>query len=197
MAVAVTREDLSAADLRAQACRVSDVAQARRMLAIALVMEGASRTYAAEAGGMTRQTLRDWVHRYNEEGVAGLRDRPRPGRPPQLKEAQLERLDALVETGPDIAEHGVVRWRRVDLQAVIAKEFEVNLSERHVGRLLRQRGFTRLSARPRHPKTDEGAQETFKKTSANRSPRWCQTPPGANRSRSGSRMKPGSARREP
>ncbi len=163
MPVAITRLDLSAADLRAQACRVGDVAQARRMLAIALVIEGASRTHAAEAGGMTRQTLRDWVHRYNAEGVAGLTDRPRSGRPPRLKEAHLEKLDALVEAGPDIAEHGVVRWRRVDLQAVIAKDFKVELSERHVGRILHQRGFTRLSARPRHPKTDEGARRRSKK----------------------------------
>lgn len=197
MAVAIIRSDLSAAELRAQACRVGDVAQARRMLAIALVMDGASRTHAAEVGGMTRQTLRDWVHRYNDEGVAGLTDRPRSGRPARLTEAQLQHLDALVEAGPDMAEHGVVRWRRVDLQAVIAKEFKVELSERHVGRLLHQRGFTRLSARPRHPKTNEGAQETFKKTSPTRSPRRSRPPPGASASRSGSRMRHGSVRKGP
>ncbi len=114
---------------------------------------------------MTRQTLRDWVHRYNEEGADGLLDRRRPARPGQLGEAQIKELDALVEKGPDIAAHGVVRWRCVDLQSVIAQAFAVTVSERHVGRMLKKRGFTRLSARPRHPKTDEAAQEAFKKTS--------------------------------
>jgi hypothetical protein len=73
----------------------------------------------------------------------------------------------------------------------------VELSERHVGRLLHQRGFTRLSARPRHPKTDEGAQEAFKKTSPTRSPRCSRPAPGASASRSGSRMRRGSARKGP
>jgi transposase len=166
MPVMVMRTDLSTQELRAQARRVGDVAQARRLLAIALVVEGASRAQAAEAAGMTRQTLRDWVHRYNEEGVAGLTDRPRSGRPAGLNENQLKELDALVEAGPDIVEHGVVRWRCVDLRDVIADRFEVTMSERHVGRLLRKRGFSRLSARPRHPKADEEAQEAFKKNFA-------------------------------
>jgi transposase len=104
-------------------------------------------------------------HRYNEAGADGLLDRRRPGRPARLSEAQLKELDALVEKGPDIAEHGVVRWRCADLQSVIAQTFAVTMSERHVGRMLKKRGFTRLSARPRHPKTDEAAQEAFKKTS--------------------------------
>jgi transposase len=165
MTVMVRRIDLSADELRSLARRARDVAQARRLLAVASVLEGASRTQAAEAAGMMRQTLRDWVHRYNEEGPDGLLDRRRPGRPGRLSKAQLKELDALVEKGPDIAEHGVVRWRCVDLQSVIAQTFEVTMSERHVGRMLRKRGFTRLSARPHHPKTDEAAQEAFKKTS--------------------------------
>jgi transposase len=164
MTVMVKRTDLSAAELRSLARGASDVAQARRLLAVASVLEGASRTQAAEAAGMTRQTLRDWVHRYNEEGADGLLDRRRPGRPGRLNKAQLEELDALVEKGPDIAAHGVVRWRCADLRSVIAGTFAVTMSERHVGRMLKKRGFTRLSVRPRHPKTDEAAQEAFKKT---------------------------------
>ena len=109
MTVIVTRTDLSAAELRSLAQRASDVGQARRLLAVASVLDGALRAQAAEAAGMTRQTLRDWVHRYNEEGADGLLDRRRPGRPSRLGEAQLKELDALVEKGPDITTHGVVR----------------------------------------------------------------------------------------
>ena len=103
------------------------------------------------------------VHR--AEGVEGLCDRARSGRPPRLSEAQLVELARLVEAGPDPARHGVVRWRCVDLRAEIKLRFEVEISERHVGRLLKRLGFTRLSVRPRHPQADEAAQQAFKKTS--------------------------------
>ena len=129
------------------------------------MLDGASRTAAARAAGMDRQTLRDWVHRYNGEGVAGLRDRPRSGRPAQLSEAQMAELARLVEAGPDPAVHGVVRWRCVDLQGEIRTRFGVEISERHVGRLLQRLKFTRLSVRPRHPQADEAVQREFKKTS--------------------------------
>ena len=157
MAVEVTRLDLSPAELRSAARRAQDVGQARRLLALALalVLEGASRTEAARAGGMDRQTLRDWVIRYNEAGMEGLVDLPRSGRPPPLNGAQMAELDRLVEAGPDVAVHGVVRWRCVDLQAEIKARFAVELSERQVGRLLNQLNFTRLSVRPRHPQADE------------------------------------------
>jgi transposase len=168
MALAITRSEHSAAALRREARRTKDSDQARRLLAIALVMEGASRTAAARAVGMDRQTLRDWVIRYNEEGVAGLRDRPRPGRPGQLSDGQLAELARLVEAGPDIDVHRVVRWRCADLRTEIKSRFDVAVSERHVGRLLKQLGFTRLSVRPRHPEADEVAQAAFKKTS----PAW-------------------------
>jgi transposase len=165
MALAITRRELSSEELRGAARRAADGDQACRLVALALVLEGASRTSAARAGGMDRQTLRDWVIRYNEAGVDGLRDRPRSGRRPRLNAEQLAELARLVEEGPDIAVHRVVRWRCVDLQAEIKARFDVELSERHVGRLLGQLKFTRLSVRPRHPQTDEAAQQTFKKTS--------------------------------
>ena len=165
MALAITRRELSAEELRGHARRAVDGDQACRLVALALVLEGASRTAAARAGGMDRQTLRDWVIRYNAEGVEGLRDRTRPGRPGQLTAAQLGELERLVEAGPDIAVHGVVRWRCVDLQAEIRRRFDVEVSERHVGRLLERLAFTRLSVRPRHPEADEAAQAAFKKTS--------------------------------
>ena len=168
MAIAIERTEHRAMELRRLACRASDPAQARRMLAIALVMEGSDRTTAARSCGMDRQTLRDWVHRYNAEGIAGLADRRRPGRPPRLSLAQVEALVEIVETGPDVAVDGVVRWRCVDLKEVVADRFEVALSERQVGRILNRQGYTRLKPRPQHPKADEAAQTAFKKTSGRR-----------------------------
>lgn len=168
MAVAVTRLDLSARNLRSEAARTRDADAARRMLAIALVLEGKSRAEAAETCGMDRQTLRDWVHRYNAEGVDGLSNRKSPGVKPRLMPAQTAELARLVETGPDIATDGVVRWRRVDLRDVIEDRFGVSLHERTVGKLLHRLGFGRLSVRPAHPQGDVQAREAFKKTS----PHW-------------------------
>ena len=165
MAVAITRDELSSDALRLAARRAKDSAQARRLLALAQVIDGGSRREAARAGAMDRQTLRDWVHRYNAEGIEGLCDRPRSGRPPQLSEAQLAELAGLVEAGPELAVQRVVRWRCVDLQGEIKARFGVEISERHVGRLLKRLKFTRLSVRPRHPRADEVAQQDFKKTS--------------------------------
>ena len=116
MAVAITREGLSAADLRREAARSRDADAARRMLALALVKEGQSRSVAARACGMDRQTLRDWVHRYNAEGLAGLLDRRPPGRAPSLSPAQQAEVAEWVRRGPDLPTHGVVRWRRADLR---------------------------------------------------------------------------------
>ena len=165
MALAITRTEHSADELRLAARRTKDTWQARRLLAIALVLDGASRTEAARAAGMERQTLRDWVIRYNEEGIEGLRDRPRPGRPPRLLPERLAELARLVEDGPDVAVHGVVRWRCVDLKLVIRRRFGVELAERQIERILKRLMFTRLSVRPRHPKADEATQQAFKKTS--------------------------------
>jgi transposase len=165
MTLAIERTELSAEVLRRRACRADDPDQARRLLAIAMVLEGMSREEAAKAAGMQRQTLRDWVIRYNADGVDGLINRPRPGRPPRLTQAHLAELDQLVETGPDVEVHGVVRWRCIDLKAVIQERFGVDLSERSVGRILGQRKFRRLSVRPQHPQSNEAMQETFKKTS--------------------------------
>src|SRR5688572_26255431 len=163
MAVALTRLELDASDLRREATRCRDAKAARRMLALALVLEGASREMAARHAGMDRQTLRDWVHRYNAEGLAGLRDRPHPGPTPRLTPEQMAELEKVVEQGPDPARDGVVRWRRIDLKALIKARFDVDLHERSVGKLLRRLGFARLSVRPKHPSSQTEAQEAFKK----------------------------------
>lgn len=165
MSLSITRRDLTSEDLRRTARTSKSVSQARRCLAIASVLEGRRRGDAAEAAGMQRQTLRDWVHRYNAEGVAGLLDRPKPKRPGLLSPEQLAEFDRIVEAGPDVAVDGVVRWRRIDLKQVIERRFGVVMAERTVGDLLHERGFRHLSVRPRHPRCDEAVQEAFKKTS--------------------------------
>lgn len=197
MTVAITRDELSASDLRREAARCRDGNAARRMLALALVLEGHSREEAARHTGMDRQTRRDWVHRYNAEGLAGLHNRRHPGPRPRLTPEQLAELDKLVEQGPDPARDGVVRWRRVDLQALIKARFDVDLHERSVGKVLHRLGFTRLSVRPKHPASDPEAQEAFKKGSPTWSARLCPSTPRVGRSRSGSRMRPEWASRAP
>jgi transposase len=163
MAVAITRLDVSATDLREGAARTQDAKAARRMLAIALVLEGWSREAAAEACAMDRQTLRDWVHRYNELGLDGLHDRPRRNGPrPRLSIEQLGEIEEWVEQGPDFERDGVVRWRCVDLQRRIEQEFGVQLHERSVGKLLRKLAFRRLSVRPQHPQSKPEEQAVFK-----------------------------------
>lgn len=166
--IAITRRELTSGELRAAAGKTRDARAARRMLAIALVLEGVDRTTAAETCGMDRQTLRDWVHRYNAEGLAGLVNRTVPPRPRRLAPEQLAELASWVEAGPDPARDGVVRWRRRDLQRRIAAEFGVALHERSVGKQLAALGFRRLSVRPQHPKSDPAAQAAFKKTSPKR-----------------------------
>jgi transposase len=163
--IEITRDDLTAAELRAAAGKCRDAKAARRMLALALVLEGVDRSRAAETCGMDRQTLRDWVHRYNAEGLAGLSDRWKGVRVPRLAAAQMAQLAAWVEAGPDLARDGVVRWRRQDLQRRIATDFGIEVHERTVGKYLATLGYRRLSVRPRHPRTDPDAQAAFKKTS--------------------------------
>jgi transposase len=165
-AVAVTRRDLDAAGLRRAAARERDAAASRRMLALALVLEGASRTEAARAAGMDRQTLRDWVIRYNEEGVPGLRDRVgEVGPKRRLSSEQEAAVAEWVRQGPELARDGVVRWRRADLARRIAERFGITLAERTVGTVLRRLGFRRLVTRPRHPGHDAAAQASFSETS--------------------------------
>jgi transposase len=137
------------------------------MLALALVLEGQSRTDAAATCGMDRQTLRDWVHRYNAEGLAGLVNRRAPGPTARLLTEQEAAVERWVEQGPDLERDGVVRWRCRDLQERIRREFKVSLHERTVGKLLTKLRFRRLSVRPSHPQSDLAAQAAFRGASAN------------------------------
>jgi len=194
-AVAITRLDLTAGELRKTARKEKNSTVARRILALALVLEGSERKTAAESCGMDRQTLRDWVHRYNAEGLAGLRSRRPMGPRSRLTTEQQAELAALVEAGPDPEQHGVVRWRRVDLRDELERRFGVKLHERSVGKVLAKLGYRRLSVRPRHPQADEAAQEAFKKTLLRPSRHRSPLTPKASRSKSGSRTRRGSASR--
>lgn len=167
-AIEITRDEHSVSALRELAARTRDGAVVRRLLGIALILEGHPREEAARLSGMDRQTLRDWAHRYNADGVAGLSSRCSPGRPLALSEAQMEELRSLVLEGPDLERNKVVRWRCVDLRAEIAARWSVTLTKGTVGRLLRRLRMTRLQPRPFHPKKDAAAQEAFKITS----PAW-------------------------
>jgi transposase len=165
------RTDYDAGGARALARKASDPNQVRRLLAIAAVYDGMNRAQAGAVGGMDRQSLRDWVHRFNADGPEGLHDLKPPGAVPKLTAAEKSALAALVEAGPDRQVDGVVRWRRIDLKEVIRDRFGVDYHERSVSRLLHELGFSHMSARPRHPGQDPEMLETFKKTSPGRSPR--------------------------
>ena len=164
------RDDFTAADLRRLAGKAKDADQVRRLLALAAVYDGMDRETAARIGGMDRQTLRDWVHRFNEHGPVGLINVKPTGRRPKLSLEQQEALRQLVEAGPDPEKHGVVRWRCVDLQRVLGAMFGVDLSTVAIGRQLKRLGFSHISARPLHPAQDAQAIAAFKKTS----PLWSQ-----------------------
>jgi transposase len=160
------RTDLTPAELRRLAASSKHANQSRRLLSLAAVLEGRSREEAARIGGMDRQTLRDWVHRFNELGPDGLKDNWWKGPAPLLTSDQLAALSQIVETGPDQATDDVVRWRRVDLKRVIEERFGVIYHERTVGRILHQLGFSHISARPRHPGQKAETIAAFKKRMA-------------------------------
>ena len=159
------RGDFDAADLRGLAKRSRDGAQSRRLLALAMIYDGHRRSDAARFAGVGLQIVRDWVLRFNAEGPEGLVNRKAPGPAYKLSEEQRAALAAVVESGPDPAIHGVVRWRRCDLAAWLRGRFGVSLGVTTVGQELRRMGYVKLSARPRHYAQDEAALAAFKKTS--------------------------------
>jgi transposase len=162
MTVAITRTEHTAADLRCLAGGSDDAAVARRLLALALILDGRKRADAARLSGMDRQVLRDWVHRYNADGVKGLTDRHGGGVVRHLSAEQEAEVAGWMRTGPDLVEDKVVRWRCADIQARLAELFGVALHERTVGKLLHRLRFSHISTRPRHPKADLLAQASFR-----------------------------------
>ena len=155
------RTDFDAHALRAIARTTKDGPQARRLLALAAIYDGATRTAAARIGGVTVQIIRDWVVKFNAHGPEGLINRKPPGQPSKLTDAHRAALQAIVEQGPIPAIHGVVRWRLIDLIAWIWEEFRISLSETTLSRELRSLGYRKLSARPRHYAQNPEALETF------------------------------------
>ena len=170
MAAAIgLRGDFDAGALRAAAKRSKHGPQARRLLALAAIYDGATRSEAAKIGGVTLQIVRDWVLKFNAQGPDGLIDRKAPGQPPRLRAEHRAALAVVLESGPIPAVHGVVRWRIVDLCQWIFEEFRIAVSPQTLSRALRKMGYRKLSARPRHPAQAAGAIEDFKKVSP---PAW-------------------------
>ena len=158
------RTDRDAAELRRLARRERDGRVSARLLALANALDGLLREEAARLAGMTGQTLGDWVHRYNAEGLAGLRDRPRPGRPRALDAGRQAALEALILRGPRPGRDGCVVWRARDLRALVERRFGVRYSEAGIRRLLHGLDLSWQKARPVHPEADPKARERFKKT---------------------------------
>src|SRR5436305_15109016 len=159
------RTDYTAGEVRQFAKRAKDAAQARRLLAIAGVLDGASRENAAKIGGMDRQTLRDWVIRFNEQGPDGLVNIPSPGVPPKLDDTHKAFLARIVEEGPIPAVHGVVRWRACDLIMRLHEEFGLSVSDDTIYRALKDLSFSHVSARPKAYRQNAEAMDAFKKPS--------------------------------
>jgi transposase len=157
------RSDRDAAELRRLARRERDGRVSARLLALASALDGLPREEAARLAGMTGQKLEDWVHRYNEEGVEGLRDRPRSGRPCALDESQQAALKALVLKGPKLERDGCVVWRARDLCEVVERRFGVRYARNGMLRLLKGLDLSWQKTKPVHPEADPKAQERFKK----------------------------------
>lgn len=165
------REDYEAAQLRGLAKRSVDAAQTRRLLALAAIYDGGSRTEAAKMGGVGLQTVRDWVLAFNAAGPPGLVNGKAAGNAPLLSQAHRQALLQIVESGPIPAVHGVVRWRLIDLAQWLFEEFRISISKQTLSRELRALGLRKLSARPRHHAQDKEALAAFKKTSPRASTR--------------------------
>jgi transposase len=159
------RGDFNAAQLRGLAKKTKDGPQARRLLALAVIYEGGTRSDAAKLGGVGLQIVRDWVVRFNARGPVGLLDGKAPGQPSKLNDVQRQTVARMIESGPIPAIHGVVRWRLIDLAQWIFEEFRITIAKQTLSRELRAMGYRKLSARPRHHAQAVGAIEDFKKTS--------------------------------
>ncbi len=160
------RTELTADEVRQLARGVPERAQALRLIAIAAVLDGASRKDAAKTCLMSARSLYVWISRFNTEGLGGLVDKRRSGRPPKLNDEQRAQVLQWVGEGPDRQWLGIVRWRLQDLCGEIKRCFGIELSEDAIGALLKRGGFSHISARPQHPRQDTEIMEDFKKNLA-------------------------------
>ena len=155
------KQDLTCVDLRRLAKRETSGRVVARMLAIASVIDGMKREFAARQAGMARSRLHVWIARYNQCGIDGLRDKPKGHARRRLTEKQEQQLIDLINEGTN----GILtRWRCVDLKEEIKTRFNVDYTENSVCKILRRLGFSHMSVRPLHPKADLETQEAFKKT---------------------------------
>src|SRR5262245_40259020 len=159
------RRDFDASQLREFARKTKDGPQARRLLALAAIYDGGTRTEAAKIAWVGLQIIRDWVLRLNARRPDGLLDGKSPGQPSKLNDGHRRALARMVESGPIPAVHGVVRWRLIDLAQWIFEEFRITIAKQTLSRELRSMGYRKLSARPRHHAQAAGAIEDFKKAS--------------------------------
>jgi transposase len=134
------REDFKASQLRGLAKKTKDGPQARRLLTLAAIYDGATRTEAAKIGGVGLQIIRDWVLRFNARGPDGLLDGKPPGQPSKLNDGQRQAIARMIESGPFPAVHGVVRWRLIDLAQWIFEEFRITIAKQTLSRELRAMG---------------------------------------------------------
>lgn len=167
------RGDFDGERLRRLARQTKDAAQARRLLALALIYDGGSRSDAARVGSVTLQIVRDWVMRFNAHGPEGLINGKAPGPQSRLNDGQRAALAQAIERGPTPYLDGVVRWRLCDLAQWLWEEFRVSVSEQTLSREVRAMGYRKLTARPKHHAQDPQAIEEFKKTSP---PQWSKSP---------------------
>jgi transposase len=177
------RSDFDADMARAAARKSKDGAQARRLLALAAIYDGASRTQAARIGGVTVQIVRDWVLKFNASGPDGLVNRKAPGQPSLLNATHRAALVEAIERGPIPAVHGVVRWRIIDLAQLLWDDFSLSVSRPTLSRELRALGYRKLSARPKHHAQDPDAIETFKGGLCGRAGQGQSVPPARNTDR--------------
>ena len=154
---------LSSGELRRLSRNEPNRRAALRMLAIANALEGMERKEAARLADMSDQALCDAILRYNAEGIEGLSDRPRSGRPRHLDADQESELYQLVIDGPDVEKEGLSSYTRDDLVKIVHEKWNVSYHPGSMGRALRRLGLSRQKARPSHPKKDPGAAAAFKK----------------------------------
>ena len=171
------RDDFGGPVMRRLSRATKGANQARRLLALAEIYDGGSRTAAARIGGVGLQIVRDCVIRFNARGPDGLLDGKAPGPRSRLNDAQRRALVEIVESGPIPAILEVVRWRLIDLVQWLHDEFAVSLDETIGGRELKKLGYVKLTARPRHHAQNEYAMAAFKKGLRRRAGKIQEYPP--------------------
>jgi transposase len=160
------RKDRTSTVLRRAAKEAGDARVARRILAIANALDGMNRDTAARSAGMDRQTLRDWVLRYNAHGIDGLDDRWNGGRPSTFSAKEQAELVEIVLAGPDPEVSGRSAYTLEDLAGVCETRFGKRMHPWSLGRLLKRLGLSRQKSRPSHPMKDPAAAAAFKKSPA-------------------------------